>query len=243
MKCFKSIAFIYSVNLLFPVITLAHTAMIDKDQAIASTPYYWIGFYAGINAGAVKHTMNITDNQAVTFNATIQQITNPDFTGGFQIGYRRQLNLSPSSGVFGLEVSTDFADATSHQEYGSPFALYQLSSQHQLKNISLAQLMAGIAADRTLLFLAAGVSWFNISGSVINEDAIPFFNGYSVSKKDLAPAIGCGVEYAFSDKISARIKVDLVLPESYSTLDNSNNSYEVANDMVQGTIGVNYRFG
>lgn len=243
MKCFKSAVFIFISTSLLPAISLAQTPIIDKDQAISSAPFGWTGYYAGLNIGAVKHTMNITDNQAVTFNATIQQVTDPSVTGGFQLGYRRQFNPSPSSGVFGLELSTHFSNASSNKEYGSPFALYQLSSAHELNNVSLAELMAGIAADRTLLFLAAGLSWFDITGNVVNEDGIPFFDAFSVRQKDFAPVVGCGVEYAITDAISARFKVDIVLPDSYTTLDNVNNSYDVANSIVQGTFGVNYRFG
>lgn len=239
MKCFKTAACILSASLLSTA--SAQTSLIDKDQAISL--YNWTGFYLGINAGAVQHTMDITDNQAVTFNATIHQVTDPSFTGGFQLGYRRQLSPAPASGVFGLEFSSDFSHAKFYQEYGSPFALYQLSAQHKLKNVTLAQLLVGIAADRTLLFLSAGLSWINISGNVVNKDGIPFFNEYGVGKRDLAPAVGGGAEYAISNKISVRIKVDAILPQSYSTLDNSNNSYDVANHIVQGTIGVNYRFG
>jgi opacity protein-like surface antigen len=241
MKPYKPAKFVL-LALLFPVMVSAKSAVIGKDQSISSA-YKWTGLYAGINAGVVKHTMDITDNQAVTFNATIRQVTDPSFTGGVQFGYRHQLNSSQTSGVFGLEISSNFAHAKSHQEYGSPFALYQLSSQHKLKNLTMAQLIVGIAADRTLLFLAAGLSWFDISGNVTNEDGIPFFTEFSVGKKALATAIGCGAEYAISDNISARIKVDVIMPETYSTLDNAGNNYSIANDFVQGTIGINYRFG
>ncbi len=241
MKCFKLAALLCINTTLFPTITMAQTTIKDKDTAIS--PYNWTGLYAGVNAGAVKHTMNITDVQAVTFNATLQQITDPSLTGGLQIGYRRQLNASSASGVLGLELSTNFSNAESVNEYGSPFALYQLSSQHKLTNVTLAQVIAGITADRTLLFLAAGFGWYSISGSVANKDGIPFFNFYSVGKKELAVSLGCGIEYALNDKISARVKADVIAPETYSTRDNSGNSYNVANNIVQGTIGVNYRFG
>lgn len=207
-------------------------------------PYYnWTGYYAGVNAGIVKHTMNITDTQAVTFNATIQQTTDPSSTGGLQVGYRRQLNPSQASGVYGIELSTNFSDAESLMNYGSPFALYQLRSQHKLKNVTLGEIIVGIAADRTLLFLAAGVSWTNVSGSVVNRDGIPFFNAFSVGKQQVTAVVGAGVEYAMNDKISARIKVDVIAPKAYFAIDNSSNSYEITNNIVQGTLGLNYRFG
>src|SRR5579862_4140520 len=79
----------------------AHTVF--KDETVLNKkPYNWTGFYAGLNVGAVKHTMDITDNQAASFNATIQQNLDPRLTGGFQIGYRRQIDLTSSSGVYGV---------------------------------------------------------------------------------------------------------------------------------------------
>jgi opacity protein-like surface antigen len=242
MKNFKLATFFSIIMGILPIVTFAKSLIIDKDQTISSVSYNWTGHYMGLNAGAVKHVMNITDNQAVTFNATIQEVTDPGFTEGFQLGYRRQLNQTQTSGVFGLEFSANFSDAKSHKTYGSPFALYQLRSEHELKNVMLAELIAGIAADRSLLFMAAGLSWFTISGNVINEDGIPFFNEYTVGKKALAAAVGGGIEYAVSENISARVKVDVLVPQSYFTIDNSNDTYGIANNIAQGTIGVNYRF-
>lgn len=242
MKCIKLFIPLYISITFLALMNLTHAASKDKDLAISTESYNWTGYYAGLNAGAVKHTMNITDNQAVTFNATIQQETDLSFTGGLQIGYRRQLNPSPFSGVFGLELSTNFADAESTKQYGSPFALYQLTSTHELENLTLVQFIGGIAADRTFLFLAAGLSWTDISGNVTNKDGIPFFNTFSVSKNQVNAALGCGAEYAFNNKLSARIKVDVIIPDEYTTQDNAGNKYDVTNNIVQGTIGVNYRF-
>lgn len=228
-----------SGSLLFSPLINAHE--LSKDGALEA--YNWTGFYAGANLGAVKHVMNITDTQATTFNATIEQVLNPKFVGGFQLGYRRQFVPAPASGILGLELSAIFTGASSNKVYGSPFALYQLRSHNKLKNIPLLQFIGGIAADRTYFFLAAGLAWTNISGSMTNTDGIPFFNGFSLGKKQLGTALGCGIEYAFNDKFSARFKVDAISSDAYSVLDNTGSSYQISNKIVLGTFGVNYRFG
>lgn len=240
MKLFKPVTSLFISASLLSSTALAHT--LQKDEAIRDA-YNWTGLYVGLNAGIMKNTLNITDNQATSFNATIQQISNPKATGGFQAGYRRQLNMTHASGVYGLEFSAAFANAQSKKEYGSPYALYQLRSESKLKNLCLLQLMGGIGADRTLLFLAAGFSWTNISGKVTNLDGIPFFNSFSLDKKMLGTAVSGGFEYAFSEKISARIKVDYILPNSYSTSDELDDQFEISNNAIQGTLGINYRFG
>lgn len=212
-----------------------------KDEAIA--PASWTGFYAGLNLGFLQHEMNITDIQASSFNATIQQSQNPDFTGGFQLGYRRQLDLSLLSGVVGLEFSANFADSKYSKDYGSPYALYELRAHNSLKNALLLEGIGGIAASQTLLFLAVGAAWTTVDGGVVNLYGLPFFNGFNPGKHTFSPAVGGGIEYAFNKKVSARFKVDVILPEVYSTVNNAGNPYQISNNIVQGTFAVNYQFG
>ena len=243
MKICKLTTFTCIVASFFSTTSFAYLSLKGEDMPTTVTaPHNWTGFYAGLNAGAVNHTMNITDTQAVTFNATIQQVSNPKLTGGFQVGYRRQVDLTKASGVYGAELSANFANATFNKQYGSAFALYQLNAENKLQTLCLLQLTGGIAADKTLLFIAAGLSWANLSGNVTNVDGVPFFNSFNVGKKELGTAISGGIEYAYNDNISGRFKVDVITPNTYSTLDNAGNSYEISNTIVQGTVGVNYKF-
>ena len=225
------------------VISIGAFADTIKESAVVSTaPYNWTGFYVGLNAGAVNHTMNITDTNATTFLGTIQQVSNPALAGGLQAGYRRQVALSSLAGVYGLEISANFSNANFSKSYGSPSALYQLNSTNSLDSICLFELTGGIAADKTLLFLAGGLSWVNISGGTNNVSGAPFFNSFSVSKGEFGTALSAGIEYAFTDKLSARFKVDVVSPNTYTTFDNVGDSFTVANTIVQGTFGINYKF-
>lgn len=235
IKSAISIMFIAFTSFVFFLLT----ASISQAE---SNTYSWTGYYAGVNVGAVNHTMNITDVQAVTFLGTIKQVSDPRFTGGVQLGYLRQLDLSRIAGVYGAEASLNFSNARFSKQYGSPFALYQLDADNELQTVFLLQLKGGIAAERTLLFLAAGLAWVNIAGDVNNLDSIPFFNSFSVSKKEWGTALGGGIEYAFSDTISARFKVDVITPNTYTTQDNTGNSYQISNNIVQGLFGINYKF-
>ncbi len=242
MKQFRLVSSAIVSTLLFSSVAFAHVSFKDELMAVSPEFYNWTGFYAGLNAGIVNHTMNITDNSAASFLATIQQVSNPRFTGGLQLGYRRQIDFTKVSGVYGVEGSVDFSDAQFSKEYGSPFALYQLSSENELKTVCLLEFLGGIAADRTLFFMTAGLSWVNISGTTTNLDTIAFFNGFSVAQKELGTAIGGGIEYAFTDKLSARLKIDVITPNTYTTNDNVGNSYLISNSIVQSTLGINYKF-
>ncbi len=233
--------FILAVSIPFFSSSLLAQALF-KGEAAPVTPHNWTGYYGGINIGGVKNTMDITDNQATSFNATLQQTMNPQPTAGLQIGYRRQLDPTKTSGVFGIELSANVANATFDKNYGSPFALYQLESKHTLENYCLLQLMGGIAADRTLFFLVGGLSWTNISGNTTSTNAVPFFNSFSVSKKMWGTSVGAGIEYAITEKISARLKVDVITPNTYTTSDNLGDRFQIANNITQGTLGLNYKF-
>ena len=241
MKSFKLASSLFIGASLFSSLAIAQVSYKGEVMPVAA-PCLWTGFYAGLNIGVVKHTMNITDTNAAYFDATLQQEINPKLTGGLQIGYRRQMDLNRVSGVYGAEISANFSNAKFSKEYGSPFSLYQLDSKNELKNLILLQLLGGIAVDRTLLFLAAGLSWTNISGSTSNLDGIPFSNSFNVNKKILGTALGGGIEYAFTPQISARFKVDVISPNTYTTHDDIDNSYQISNNIIQATVGVNYTF-
>jgi len=218
-------------------------SLLSATASATVSPYNWTGFYAGLNAGGVKHTMNVTDIQASTFYATIQETSDPNFSGGLQVGYRRQLDPVRTSGVYGLEFSTNFSNATFNQEYGSPFALYQLSAENQLKNVYLLQLMGGIAVDRALMFLAAGLSWSTLSDSMTSLDGVPFFTGFNDSKTAFGTAVGGGVEYAVTKAVSARFKLDVIAPNTWLVFADTDDNFQISNNIVQATIGLNYKFG
>lgn len=230
-----------SICLFSNSIIASDTSKVDALPSINPQVYNWSGFYGGFNMGAVNHTMKITDTEATTFQATIEQVSNPQFSGGFQIGYRRQLDLTKTSGVFGAEFSTNFSDASFKKEYGSSFALYDLSTNNALKTLCLLQLVGGVAADKTFLFITAGLSWMNLTGQVTSLDGIPFFNSLNLNKNELGTSLGGGIEYAYSDKISARLKVDWITPNTYSTSDNLGDSFQISNSVVQALFGVNYK--
>lgn len=240
MKSLKLTMPLFASAALFSSLAIASVSYKGEVMPIATSPCTWTGFYAGLNLGLVKHTMDITDTNAAYFNATLEQTLNPKLTGGLQVGYRKQLELTRISGVYGIELSANFSNAKFSKQYGSPFAFYQLNSKHELKNLALLQLLGGIAVERTLLFLAAGISWVNISGSTTNVDGIPFSDSFTTNKKQWGTALGGGIEYMINSKISARFKVDVISPNTYTTHDNVGNSYQIANNIVQATVGLNY---
>jgi len=220
----------------------AGALMLATTAFATNAPYNWTGFYAGINAGGVNNSMDITDTEATSFQGTIQQVSDPAITGGFQGGYRRQLDLDTVSGVYGIEGSFNIANAQFSKQYGSPFATYQFNANTSLKIVTLLEFTGGIAAGRTYLFLCGGLAWVRLNGQLNNVDSIGFFQSVNLNQDQFGHAIGAGIEYAFTDKISARIKVDAIKPNTYTVTNNTGSSYEVSDSLVLGTLGVNYKF-
>jgi opacity protein-like surface antigen len=243
MKPFKLSAPLFIILSLLSSVAFAHLSLKDEGPPTSTSVFCnWTGYYGGLNLGALNHTLNMTDNQAVAFFATITQASNHELSGGLQVGYRKQLELTPFSGIGGIEFSTNITNASFNKEYGSPTALYQLNSKHELKYLSLLQLTGGIVANRTLLFLAAGLSWINLTGSTTNLDGDPFFNSFSVNKNMFGSAVSAGFEYSINEKISARFKIDMITPNTFSTTNNTGDKFQISNNIVQGAIGINYKF-
>lgn len=202
----------------------------------------WTGFYAGGSLGMVKHTSDVTDNNAALFLATIKESTNPKLAGGFQLGYRRQLIDEKISGIYGLEFSGNYASANFKQQYGSDYALFEVSATSNYNASYLLELIGGINTERSMLFLGAGLSWSSLKNSMTSVASIPYFTSFSTDKYVFGTVLSGGVEYALYKNLSARFKVDVISPNNYSVLDSLDNSFQISNLLVQGLFGINYQF-
>jgi opacity protein-like surface antigen len=245
MKQFKLAASAAVIAALCSSGVFAHVSLKGDAMPVVELPYNWTAYYGGFSIGAVDHNMKVTDVKATSFNSTIEQVSNPKFSVGFQAGYRRQVDLTKASGVFGIEASGQFSNASFKKTYGTPFAAYNLYARNELKNVFLLQLIGGIAADRTLFFLAAGLSWANVTGSWTNLAVgvvPPVPDSFNVNKKAIGTAVGGGIEYACTETLSLRFKADLVTPNAYTTYDGAGNDFLVSNSIVQATFGFNYKF-
>lgn len=214
----------------------------DAELSSVSAEHDWTGFYAGGNIGAFKNTMRVTDNQATTFYATVEEITNPQLTGGFQLGYRRQIEQSAIAGLYGLEFSANFSDGNFNQEYGSPYALYELNATNTLKNVYLLELLGGITIHQVLLFFGAGFSWTHISNTMTTLDGVPYFESFSFNKVPFGIALSGGIEYALTKALSARFKLDVITPNAYVVSSDSDNTFQISSSITQGLFGLNYTF-
>ncbi|GJD58172.1 outer membrane protein [Methylobacterium dankookense] len=186
-------------------LTLAGAQAADLPRRAVPPPlpslpvFTWTGFYAGVNAGYGFRGggSGFTDP---TYGAVTGGGSRGGFAGGGQIGYNYQ--LTPGSGwVVGVETDiqgTAFAKAEAAYLGTTPY----YSVRPSLDYFGTVRGRIGYAFDRVLVYGTGGFAYGGGSRS-----------GYAASYPNTLPdsfrtgyAVGGGVEYAFTEKLSAKVE-------------------------------------
>jgi outer membrane immunogenic protein len=195
-----------------------------RKAAPAPAPVYappmftWTGFYLGLNGG---YGWGSTSSKSFG-----------DPTGGF-IGGTAGYNYQMGQLVIGVEGDWDWAHLTHTQ------ATLLSNNTMKVDSILTARARLGYAMDRTLLFITGGYAGADTKGSYF--DPVLGFSGSS-SKWRNGGAIGAGLEYAFTNNITAKAEY-LFLPfggRSYF----SGTPYRVHSNLnvSELRVGLNYKF-
>ena len=147
---------------------------------VAAVPVFtWTGFYVGVNAGVGFN--NSDDGDIVFGGETIIGDSDDDagFIGGAQVGYNYQIG----SFVVGLEGDIQYADfGATRYDFGTGFGVYEDDSEDWFGTV---RARAGVAFDRALIYATGGFAFAD------NR------NGW---------VVGGGLEYAFTNNLSAKIE-------------------------------------
>ena len=181
---------------------------------VAAVPLFtWTGFYVGVNAGYGWST-----NDSNVFVPGIGFVGGNDdggFVGGAQAGYNYQIGQF----VLGLEGDVQWADIGRGARYYDPvIGFYGNSSDDWFGTV---RARAGVAFDRALIYATGG---------------------FAFTDGDSGWTVGGGVEYAFTNNLSAKVE------GLYVNLDRNNDRFGVVgvngNDEF-GVVraGLNFRFG
>jgi outer membrane immunogenic protein len=205
--------------------------------------FTWTGFYLGVNAGYAFGEGRRTFTDA-TYGTVTGGAQGGGFAGGGQIGYNYQ--LTPGSGLV-LGVETDIqglAEARANAAYLGTTPYYNVSPS--LDYYGTVRGRVGYAFDRVLVygtggFAYGGGSTSSYAGSYLYTLPSTSRTGYTV---------GGGLEYAFTEKLSAKIEgLYVKLNKGGSTL----TTYDATVPAYYGTgsgntgfavvrAGLNYRF-
>jgi outer membrane immunogenic protein len=198
--------------------------------------YNWTGGYIGINAGyGLGNT--VIDDKDCLFSCSSQTLSPNGFTVGGTLGYNYQFG----STVLGIEGDWNWIDAS--RTHTDP----DWASVHNAKIQSFGTIRgrAGLAVDRTLVYVTAGVAFVDQRVAVFDPDGDT--GGFAVNKVSTGLAVGAGAEFAISGNWTAKLEyLYITVPSIAQIQDNSCTStectYNVKTDLHVARAGVNYRF-
>jgi outer membrane immunogenic protein len=183
-------------------------------QVYAAPPIFtWTGFYVGVNGGW-GGGMGGKDFGNV----------NGGLVGG-TVGYNYQLN---NQFVIGLEGDWDWADL-SKSGTNAAFGYYK----NKIDDLVTVRARAGYAIDRALLYVTGGYAG---AEDQVDVPGILSSNGWRNGG-----AIGAGIEYAFTNNISAKAEY-LYVPLGDKTYWNGALAGKSDANLSLVRAGLNYRF-
>jgi outer membrane immunogenic protein len=248
---------------------------------VAAPVFTWTGFYVGVNGGYADPTATIGVSPGGAWvgdpdfpgvaNAAARKLTLQGATGGGQVGYNYQVN----NVVLGLEADVNALGLS--KSYQSPVfpgvvgGIYSANGSVSVNSIVTLRGRLGLAFNNWLFFGTGGVAiaeekfrqsvnFTNVAAPPPPPPALPFTgpaggaNAGSVSKSSVSWTLGAGVEYAFSNQLSAKVEylyADLKSLQFGSVY--GPNAFDAGTWTMQHRanlsglnifrVGINYRFG
>jgi outer membrane immunogenic protein len=203
---------------------------------VAAVPVFtWTGFYVGVNAGYGWNTQDNNNYFDPVFGYSGGG-SDGGFVGGGQIGYNYQMGQF----VIGLETDIQYADLGGGRGYVGTGFLGDDSNDGNWFGTVRAR--AGFAIDRALVYATGGFAYGDIgAGSSAYVDAAGNYIYGSSGGTNTGWVLGGGIEYAFTDNLTAKIE------GLYVNLDTKNDNfgfYANNNNAEFGVVraGLNYKF-
>ncbi len=197
-----------------------------RDDYAAPVPVFtWTGFYLGLNAGY---------GWGAFTNGSEQLFGKPSgFAGGVTGGFNWQ---ATQNFVLGLEGDWDLSGI--NNKTSLPF--FGFNGGGKLTSLATVRARAGFAADRALIYLTGGVAMGSVSVNVNDWRAVPFFGNNSSFSAGWA--LGAGIEYAFTDKISGKAEYMFTSLGAKELFTFSPDWVNAGLNVSQIRAGVNYHF-
>lgn len=208
-------------------VAFAADVIVPEEPAPVTPIFTWTGFYVGVvggyNWGKSDWTIQDTGDYA-RFDA------NGGFVGG-TVGYNYQFY---NNVVLGLE--TDLSWSGAKGDIPCPNADFTCETKNRW--IGTLRPRLGYAFDRFLPYVTAGAAYGNVRLSARDNTTGDTF---SDSNTRFGWAAGAGVEYAFTDQLTAKVE--------YLHTDLGRDDYSIDGDIVRGKwradgirVGLNYKF-
>ncbi|MBA4788928.1 MAG: outer membrane protein [Pseudomonadota bacterium] len=197
--------------------------------------FSWTGFYIGANVGWAWQNNDLSVSPSFGIPATnINVGSSNGFTGGLQAGYNWQF---ANNVVLGLEADINWTDLGSNGVVVvSPgFGVASGLATGSMDYLGTIRARLGYAFDRVLPYITGGVAYGKTDFGNIY--------GLSTSETNWGWTIGAGVEYAFTNNITAKLEYLYVdLNGSNYTIPSTLGSVEADTNTSLLKVGVNYKF-
>jgi outer membrane immunogenic protein len=200
--------------------------------------YSWSGFYLGVNAG-YGLASTVIDDQDCNISCSSQTLSKGGFTVGGTAGYNWQMGAT----VLGIEGDWNWIDAK------KSFVSVNWPSIHsaEIKSFGTVRARAGLAVDRTLIYVTGGAAWLDQKVSAICSPNC-FTSGFTSNKTEVGLAAGAGLEFAVTDKVTAKLEyLYIALPSKNHIPDAAHpspdyNNYGFTSNLQVVRAGLNYHF-
>jgi len=229
----RTAAAIASGVLALPAASLA--ADLPLKAPVAKAVYDWTGFYVGGHVAYGDAAFGPGTNPLPLQGALLPHSAT-GFSGGYQLGYNRQL---ANRVVLGIEADATFTGPTD----GPALARSPVPFNTTIDYVGTVRGRVGYAFDRFMPYLTGGVAWGHTRINVNDADGVtPLF---PVGHYQAGWTAGLGLEYAVSGNWTAKAEYEYV-DLSRKTYDLSGfglGSVNVDPRIHLFKLGLNYQFG
>ena len=201
----------------------------------AKTVYDWTGFYVGGHVGYGDAGFGPGTN-ALPLQGGLLPHSATGFSGGYQLGYNRQL---ANRVVLGIEADATFTAPGDGPALGRQPAPFQTTIDY----VGTVRGRIGYAFDRCMAYVTGGFAWGHTHISVNDADGVTEL--FPVGRYQTGWTAGLGLEYAVSGNWTAKAEYEYV-DLSRQTFDLSGfglGSVNVDPRIHLFKLGLNYQFG
>jgi outer membrane immunogenic protein len=209
----------------------ASAADLPSRKGPVEAPLYvpvftWTGFYVGANAGYAWGQVDSTNLGVI---GGFGSFDDPDgFIGGGQIGYNYQIG----QWVVGLEADFQGADLKATAVAGA------FTASNEMNWFGTVRGRVGYAFDRFLPYVTGGFAYGNVKNKVTGP-----FGAFSDDNTQYGWTIGGGLEYAFTNNLTAKLEYLYVdLDKESFNIPGGTLTTNVETQFSVVRAGLNYKF-
>jgi outer membrane immunogenic protein len=177
---------------------------------IMSVPVFtWTGFYVGVQGGYAfgQENFRVTDNLSGLDFGRIRGNDLDGFVGGVHAGYNVQFGAI----VVGIEgdIEATGIESTRSETYTVGGGTFTDSYKASLDYQASLRARIGFAFDRALVYATGGLAYGDFGGTFTSSETIgttTFIDTVRFSENAYGYTLGAGVEYAFTNNLTARVE-------------------------------------